>query len=73
MQSTQTTIPFCTILEVLSFLENKDIFNGANRLNKRIYNSLDQNRRFSIRHLGIIEDYDFEREYIIEVLGVPTI
>ena len=57
-------IPWSTVLEVLSFLENKEIFKGANRLNKRIYYSFDQNKKFAIRHLGIIEDYDLERDYI---------
>ena len=67
-------IPYSTILEVISFLESKDIFKGgANRLNKRIYSQLDQIRKFAIRHLGIIEDYDLEREYLSGLLKDPTV
>lgn len=61
-------IPFGTILEVISFLESKDIFKGQLfRLDRRLFNSFDQIRKWSIRHLGLIEDFNLERDYMLSL------
>ena len=58
------------ICEIYSFLDCAQLFKGrALYLNKKLYSQKFMIRQATIRHLGVLEDYFLEREYISKVTG----
>ena len=64
------------IMEILKHLECRELFkldsDASNliRLNRRIYYDLGFHQYLLFRHLGMIEDYDFEKAYAQRVMGL---
>ena len=58
------------ICEIYSFLDCAQLFRGnALSLNKKLYSQKFLVRQATIRHLGVLEDYVLERQYIESVTG----
>ena len=57
------------IVEVLKMFDCSEIFSKQlHCLNRSIYYDKNLIQYLIIRHLGMIEDYDFERNYVKEIL-----
>ena len=60
-------------MDILTFLDARQLFQGrALQLCKKVYFERFLLREVALRHLGILEDYYFEQQYICEVLGAAN-